>query len=140
MARFHARNLVRALVATALCTALAACAVAPIPDVLPALAFRQPGLYRLEVALLVFYGNLLIITPAFSGLAWGRLPTEISTRGARFAEETDRSTELDEAAIRKLEVITDELDQALTDAHIEIKRLSEKAISDNAQQGVDSKQ
>jgi len=52
---------------------------------------------------MVFYGSLLIITPAVSGLLWGRLPTEISIRGASFAEEAIRSAELDDVAVEKLE-------------------------------------
>jgi hypothetical protein len=88
------RNLVRALVGTALFTALVACAVLPIPDDLPAVALEQAGLYRLEVALAVFYGCLLLVTPAYSGVVAGRLPIEISTRGAKFAAEaTQRQSE-----------------------------------------------
>jgi hypothetical protein len=79
----HTRNLVRVLVGTALCTALSVCIAVPIPADLPAIALLQPSLYRLEVALLVFYGCLLLLTPAFSGLIRGRLPIEISTRGAK---------------------------------------------------------
>lgn len=96
------RNLIRAFVGTALCAALIAGTATPIPQDLPAIAFQQAGLYRLEVALLVFYGSLLLITPAFSGLIRGRLPIEISTRGAKFAEEADQSDELVEAAIQEL--------------------------------------
>jgi hypothetical protein len=65
------------------------------------------------VALLIFYGALLLITPAFSGLVRGRLPIEISTSGAKFAAEAERTTELDEVAIRKLEETTTDLHRAL---------------------------
>lgn len=99
----HTRNLVRVFVGIALSTALAACAAAPVPGDLPAVALGQVGLYRLQIALLVFYGGLLLITPAFSGLIRGRLPIEISTRGAKFAAGADQSDELVEAAIRGLE-------------------------------------
>lgn len=132
------RNLIRILVGTALCAALTTGIAAPIPEDLPATAFRQAGLYRLEVALLVFYGVLLLITPAFSGLLRGRLPIEISTRGAKFAEEDGRSTELDEVAIRKLEGDIADLAQALANTEIETKRLSKVAGSDKRQQGVGS--
>lgn len=132
------RLFIRILVGAALCAALFACAAAPVPEDLPALAFRQAGLYRLEIALLTFYGGLLLITPAFSGLVRGRLPIEISTRGARFAEETERSTALDEAAIGRLEETIADLRQALADTKIETKRLSEIAHSDSKQQGVGS--
>jgi hypothetical protein len=138
MSEHHTRNLVRVFVGTVLCTALVACAAMPLPEDLPAVTFGQEGLYRLEVALLVFYGELLLITPAFSGLVRGRLPIEISTRGAKFAEEDERTTELDEAALGRLEGTIADLAQALTDTQIETERLSEIARRDSKQQGVDS--
>ena len=117
------RHFTRILVGAALCAALVACAIAPVPEDLPSLAFRQAGLYRLEIALLTFYGALLLITPAFSGLIRGRLPIEISTRGARFAEEADQSTESNEAAIRKLEQTASSLTDDLAEAKAEIEEL-----------------
>lgn len=74
------RLFVRILMGSALCTALLAFALVSVPvdakgdPELPAPAFEQVGLYRLEAALLVFYGSLLLVTPAFSGLVRGRLP------------------------------------------------------------------
>lgn len=79
------RTLVRILIGAALSLALAA-ALFPLPEDLPAVALGQTGLYRLEVALAAFYGLLLLVTPVYAGLAAGRLPIEISTRGAKFAE------------------------------------------------------
>jgi hypothetical protein len=139
------RLLVRILVAVALCMAVVAFALAPVPvDVegnpdLPAPAFEQPGLYRMEVALLVFYGLLLLATPALTGLLRGRLPTEISTRGAKFAEGASRSAELDEAAVKKLEATTKDLAQGLADANLEINRIRKFAGRDNTQPEVDSR-
>jgi len=138
MAGHHTRNLIRILIGSSLCTALVACAVVPVPANLPAIACQQAGLYRLEVALLVFYGVLLLITPTFSGLIRGRLPTEISTRGAKFAEEADYSAEQDEAAIERLQETTTKLARALTDAHVEIRRLSKIVGGDNTHQEVGS--
>ena len=132
------RNLIRVFVGAALCAALATCAVVPIPEDLPAVALRQPGLYRLEVALLMFYGCLLLITPAFSGLIRARLPIEISTRGARFADENECSAELDEAAIGKLEKTIASLAQALADTETETERLGEIVRRDSRQQEVGS--
>lgn len=138
------RLFIRIVVAIALCTALLAFAFAPIPiDAngglhLPAPALGQTGLYRLEVALAVFYGALLLFTPAFSGLARGRLPIEISTRGAKFAGESDQSAETAKAAIERLEQTTKTLDDGLADANLEIKRLDEIAREDNTQPEVDS--
>jgi len=139
------RLAIRILVAVALCMALLASALASVPmdadgnPDLPAPAFEQTGLYRMEVALLVFYGGLLLTTPALTGLLRGRLPTEISTRGAKFAEEASRSTELDEAAVKKLEATTKDLAQELVDANLMIDLLNESAGSDSAQPEVDSK-
>jgi hypothetical protein len=115
------RNFIRFLVGAALCSALLVAAAVPVPEDLPAVAFQQAGLYRLEIALLTFYGGLLLITPAVSGLARGRLPIEISTRGARFVEEEERATALDEAAIKELERTVADLAQAFADAQIETK-------------------
>jgi hypothetical protein len=123
MLGLRTRILIRLLISLCLATAFLTSATAPIPEDLPALAFQQTGLYRLEIALLVFYGSLLIITPALSGLAWGRLPTEISTRGAKFAEKADRSAELDEAEIKKLELALKKLADGLGEVRIEIHQL-----------------
>lgn len=122
------RNLVRALVGAALSVALVSSVVLPAPENLPAVALGQAPLYRLEVALAVFYGCLLLATPAYSGLVTGRLPTEISTRGAKFAGEADQTVERDEATIEKLEQDIAALDAGLSDAQIDIdllKRSSE---------------
>jgi hypothetical protein len=102
MAERHTRNLIRLFVGVALFAALVTGAAVPAPEDLPAIALRQTSLYRLQVALLVFYGGLLLITPAFSGLIRGRLPIVISTRGARFVEEADQSDQMIEAATRAL--------------------------------------
>jgi hypothetical protein len=139
------RLAVRILTGLALCIALLAFFDVPVPldakgdPDLPAPAFEQTGLYRLEVALMVFYGDLLLITPVFSGLIRGRLPIEISTRGAKFAEKLDQSVAQEEGAIRDMEATGGELDRRLTDAQLEIKQLSEIAGSDSKQPRVDSK-
>ncbi|HEX6153122.1 MAG TPA: hypothetical protein VFZ19_06315 [Solirubrobacterales bacterium] len=138
MAERYGRNLIRMLIGAALCAALATCTVVPVPGDLPAVALGQASLYRLEIALFVFYGALLLITPAFSGLIRGRLPIEISTSGARFTEENERSTELDEAAIERLEATIADLAQDLAETQIETKRLSEIAGRDSRRQGVNS--
>jgi hypothetical protein len=104
---------------------------------LPAVAFDQIGLYRLEVALLVFYGDLLLVTPAFSGLIWGRLPTEISMRGAKFAE-AERSVDTNRVAVEKLERTTHELTEGLDIANLEIKQLKAASIRDSTQPEVKS--
>jgi hypothetical protein len=126
------RALIRLLVGAALILAIWACISVSLPqDVqgdldLPALAFGQAGLYRLEVALLVFYGGLLLITPAFSGLARGRLPIEISARGAKFAEDADDSAETTRAALKELEQAATHFTDELARADIEINLLKER--------------
>jgi hypothetical protein len=89
---------------------------------LPTVAFGQAGLYRLEIALLVFYGSLALLTPTFSALAAGRLPVEISTRGARFAQEAERSVGQDEVTIKEMELTARRLREALAEASIIIGR------------------
>lgn len=114
----------RILIGAALCVAIPTAAFAPASS-LPAVALGQVCLYRLEVSLLVFYGCLLLITPAFSGLIRGRLPTEISTRGAKFAGEADQASELANAAIEELDLRVREIDDALTEARAEIDHLKQ---------------
>jgi hypothetical protein len=111
------------MVGIALCFALAACSAFSIPDDLPTVALGQAALYRLEIALAVFYGSLLLLTPAYSGLASGRLPIEISTRGAKFAEESDLTAEKYETSIDALERSSDRLSEGLEKATVAIKRL-----------------
>jgi hypothetical protein len=131
------RALVRALIGTALVLAVWACVLAPIPQSaqgdpdLPALAFGQTGLYRLEVALLVFYGGLLLITPTVSGLARGQLPIEISARGAKFAEGADDSASLTQIKVEELEQSATHLTDELTRANIEIRKLKKRMNDDN---------
>jgi hypothetical protein len=126
MAQRYTRNLIRTLIGIALCAALIACAAVPIPEDLPAVALRQVALYRLEVALLVFYGGLLLITPAFSGLAHGQLPIEISTRGAKFAGEADQSAELAETAVKELELSVGVLAEELNEAVVELDQMKKR--------------
>jgi hypothetical protein len=140
------RSLVRVLVALALGIALLASLLVPVPrdandnPDLPAVAFDQVGFYRLEMTLLVFYGELLLVTPAFSGLIWGRLPTEISMRGAKFAEGAEQSADSNRTAVSDLERTTHELTEGLKIANIEIKQLKETSRRDSTQPEVDSEQ
>jgi len=137
------RLFIRLVVTVALCLALIASALAPVPtdDLgqthLPAPALGQIPLYRLEVALFVFYGCLLLATPVFSGLLRARLPIEISTRGAKFAEEADETAADTEASIRAVEKKVTQLTQGLRDAQIEIESL-QLGSSDSTQQEVGS--
>lgn len=127
----------RILIGAALSVAILTAALAPA-SALPAFALGQSWLYRLEISLLVFYGCLLLITPTFSGLIRGRLPIEISTRGAKFAGETDRSAELTDARIDGLERAGDALAVALTAAQIEIEQLKGEIVRDSTKREVGS--
>jgi hypothetical protein len=118
-----ARILVRLLVGAALLLALVACVAFPVPDDPPAVALQQAGIYRLEVALAIFYGCLLLATPAYSGLAKGRLPIEISTRGAKFAAEADQTADRGEEILSELKLNVGQVVDGLTEAMVEIERL-----------------
>jgi|GEM_PF-6611678 len=83
-------------------------------DTLPAIALDQPAVYRSEICLGVFYLGLLILVPLYYGVIRGRIPTEISARGARFAAD-EISGSLD-AAEKKIE----QLDQRLVSAEIQV--------------------
>lgn len=126
------RLLTRIFVTLALGLALLAFVAVPIPrgdegmPALPSTAFGQTGLYRLEIALLIFYGGLLLVTPALSGLIRGRLPTEISLRGAKFAEGADESTERIEADIRRLDAAINNLDEALAAANLKTEKVGDR--------------
>ena len=71
------------------------------PD-LPSIALGQESIYRIEIFLAVFYGGLLIATPAYRGLVSGRLPIEVSTRGAKFAEDAADSIEETQKLVEEL--------------------------------------
>jgi hypothetical protein len=126
------RTLVRGLIGAALGVAVLVAAFAP-SSTLPAIALGQPWLYRLEVSLLAFYGCLLLITPAFSGLIRGRLPIEISTRGARFAEEADHSDEASKASIKNLERSVNRLTDRVTAAEIDLGQLQKDVTTGDRQ-------
>jgi hypothetical protein len=138
------RGLVRLFVALALASALLSFLLVPVPQDakgnpdLPAIAFEQVGLYRLEISLLVFYGELLLVTPTFSGLIWGRLPTEISMRGAKFVEGAGQSADSNRVAVKELERTTDGLTEELEIATFEIKQLKELSRRDSTQPQIES--
>jgi hypothetical protein len=132
------RTLVRVLVGASLCLALTGWIGLPAPEELPAIALGQASLYRLEVALITFYGCLLILTPAYSGLAMGRLPIEISTRGAKFAEEADQWAKVDSSVVKELEERVSDLAQELAEATFEVDQPDEPVSADKRQQELSS--
>jgi hypothetical protein len=68
----------------------------------------------------------------------GRLPTEISTRGAKFAEGADQWAKVDSGVIRELEERVSDLAQELAEATFEVEQSHEFAPADNRQQELGS--
>lgn len=79
----------------------------------------------------MFYGCLLLVTPAYSGVVAGRLPIEISTRGGRFAAEADQTADRDEEIISELRLNLSEVVDGLTEAMLEIDRLKGEVTEDD---------
>jgi hypothetical protein len=54
---------------------------------LPAVALGQTFIYRVELLVATVFAGLLLLTPLLQGLLNGRLPTEITARGAKYHPE-----------------------------------------------------
>jgi hypothetical protein len=88
-----------------LCIAFALLARAP--DRLPSLALGQEVIYRLELLVGSLFASLLVATPLLQGVINGRLPTEITTRGAKYdPEEVSASLGALEERILDIEAAT----------------------------------
>jgi hypothetical protein len=98
---------------------------------IPAVALGQPEVYHLEIALVVFYGVLLLVTPVFWGLMRGRLPTEISSKGAKFAVDVDQSIEAAEKRIDDQAKGTEKLVKELVTARVEIADLAKSVNAES---------
>lgn len=94
---------------------------------LPAVALGQETLYRVEIFLIVFYGGLLIAVPAYRGLVGGRLPIEVSARGAKFAEETAHSIEATQEVIAELERGLQTVEASAMRAHLNIDQIASES-------------
>jgi uncharacterized membrane protein len=74
---------------------------------IPSLAFGSHVVLAIQVALLFFYGSLLLLVPLARAVFDGDLPVELSLRGARWREEVrdlgdeiaDRQREAEEEAL-----------------------------------------
>jgi hypothetical protein len=121
------RSAVRALVGGVAALAILSFILVKPPSTLPATALNQKTIYHLEVALLVFYGGLLLLTPAFWGVIRGRLPTEISSRGAKYAEDVGQAAEIAEKRIDGQLKATEKLASDFLQARVDIDRLAERA-------------
>lgn len=85
---------------------------APVPEELPAVALGQVAVYRIEIVLALVYGGLLLLTPLFQGVMHGRLPVELSHRGAKWQAQSDRELALADEKIARLEAERDMLLQS----------------------------
>jgi hypothetical protein len=94
-------------------------------DNLPSVALGQETIYRLEIAILVFYGGLVILTPLFRGAILGRLPVEISTRGAKFGEEVDESLQATQSLVSAQQEQLDDLEKRTLRARLNVDQLAE---------------
>ena len=83
--------------------AMGVAVVAPAPSDLPSVALGQTPVYRLEVLLALFCGGLLVLTPLFQGVLHGRLPIEISHRGAKWDVRTPELLDEAERRVGELE-------------------------------------
>ncbi|HVX32709.1 MAG TPA: hypothetical protein VHA80_06150 [Solirubrobacterales bacterium] len=54
---------------------------------IPGFAFHSHVVLAVQIALLLFYGSLLLLVPLVRALFDGDLPIELSLRGARWTEE-----------------------------------------------------
>jgi hypothetical protein len=128
----HERQAVRSLVVVLGILAALAFILVPVPqngsgmDELPAVALGQISLYRLEVALVAFYGGLLLITPVMAALARGRLPTEISAKGAKFADEVQETAKITQEKLDQQATQIAELESSGLEARLHIDQLAQK--------------
>lgn len=91
---------------------------------LPSVALGQVAIYRLEVFLVAFYGGLLILTPAYRGLVLGRLPIEISAKGAKFAEDAADSIEETQKLVGESQAAIRDLESSLARSRLNIDQLA----------------
>jgi hypothetical protein len=106
---------------------------------LPAVALGQETIYRLEIGLLVFYGGLVVLTPLFYGAVRGRIPSEVSARGAKFTEDAAENLE---QSLEEAKGNVDKLDERLkaTEDDVDIVSLDADALRaelDRARRNID---
>lgn len=94
---------------------------------LPAVAIGQEIVYRIEAGVLLFYGGLVVLTPVFRGVILGRLPIEISARGAKFAEEVDESIGATQALVAAHQEQIAALETQALRSRLNIDQLAAKA-------------
>jgi|tagenome__1003787_1003787.scaffolds.fasta_scaffold20942560_2 hypothetical protein len=98
-----------------------------VPKTLPSVALGQEFVYRAQIFLLAFYAGLLVVTPLFQGIWRGRLPTEISARGAKYdPEEVAASLKSTQERIDKLDKTLGTDVGALISTKAELQKLSDE--------------
>lgn len=100
---------IRLATAAVFLVATVVAATTPVPNDLPAIALGQVEVYRVEVLLSLVYGGLLLLTPFFQGVVHGRLPIELSHRGAKWQAQPDKALDLAEEKIARIEAERDNL-------------------------------
>jgi hypothetical protein len=106
---------------------------------IPSLAFGSHVVLAIQVALLFFYGSLLLLVPLARAVFDGDLPIELSLRGARWKEEvddlgdeiTDRLTKAEQRAL----VADQELKQDIEE-HTETLREVSEALDEATNEAV----
>jgi hypothetical protein len=93
---------------------------------LPAVALGQEVIYRLEVGVLLFYGGLIVLTPVFRGAVLGRLPIEVSARGAKFAEEVDESLKATQELVKTHQDQLDDVERRVLRARLNLDQLADQ--------------
>jgi hypothetical protein len=115
---------------------------------IPSLAFGSHVVLAIQVALLFFYGSLLLLVPLARAVFDGNLPIELSLRGARWKEEVDdlgdeiadRLTEVEQKALaadqelkqdieehtETLREVSEALDEATNEAVVRIAALERR--------------
>jgi hypothetical protein len=97
------------------------------PAELPSVALKQEFLYRCELFLVVLYGGLLTATPLLRGVLSGRLPTEITARGARYErEQVSGGLRQAQERIDQLADVVEATSGQLARLHKRIKQIEER--------------
>lgn len=101
------RNAIRIVVPAAAVAAIAVGIALPVGHKLPSVALGSQELLWLERALVLFYGFLLLFVPILRALE-GVLPIELSARGARYADISERTIDEFDARITTIEDLVEE--------------------------------
>ncbi len=104
---------------------------------IPSLAFGSHVVLAIQVALLFFYGSLLLLVPLARAVFDGDLPVELSLRGARWKEEVDdlgdeiadRLTEVEQKALAADQELKQDIEEH-TEMLWEVSKAHDRAINE----------